>query len=492
MRAFNYKFIILAFLLSVQGFSQDNVFLNRDFWKTKPSVDVVTKMIKEGHNPSQANANNFDGVVYAILQQAPFETIVHLLSQKGNDVNKLTHDGRTYIFWAAYKGNIQLMEYLLKIGAKTDIKDDKGNTILNFAASSGQKNTKVYEICLANGANLKTDLNPDGANALLLAAPYDNDFKLVDYFVSKGLDLNSVDYQGNTAFNYVAKTGNITLMNKLLKRGVKGTNQAFLFAANGTRGHTNGIEVYAYLEEQGLNPNTTNKEGVTPLHIVASRNKNPEIISYFLDKGLNVNAADRNGNTPFLNATSRNNIEIIKILSSKVDDINYANRKGQTALMLATQKNTPEVMEFLIGKGADIKQIDAKGNNLVYYLIESFSPKNKTDFKNKLELLKSAGMDVKMPQSNGNTWYHMAVEKYSMELLKMASQFNQEINAKNNEGYTALQLAAMKAKDDIILKFLLEQGADSLITTDFGETAYDLASENELLKKNNISIEFLK
>ena len=70
--------------------------------------------------------------------------------------------------------------------------------------------------------------------------------------------------------------------------------------------------------------------------------------------------------------------------------------------------------------------------------------------------------------------------------------FNIDVNAKNKEGITALQISAMKAKDDKIIKYLLGIGADKTIKTDFDETVYDLASENELLKKQNVNISFLK
>jgi len=493
MQNFKLKLLALALLLSVQGFSQDNIFLSRDFWDTKPTPKVIDQKIKEGNNPAEANRNNFDGVVYAILQNAPLETIIHLQSQEGNDANKLTHDGRTYIFWAAYKGNIEFMKHLLKQGAKTDLTDDKGNTILNFAAGSGQQNTEVYELCIKNGANPKVDLNPDGANALLLSAPYDSDFKLLDYFVSKGVDLKSTDANGNDAFNYVAKTGNIDLMDKLIAKGIKGNDQAFMFAAYGTRGKTNGLEVYKFLEEKGLKPNSTNHEGVSPLHVLASRSKDTEVINYFLENGLNVNAKDHNGNTPFLNAASRNDLAIVSLLyDNKLENINQANKKGETPLMLAMQNNSPEVVNFLIEKEANLELVDADGNNLAYYVVSGYSNRNKDGFLKKLDLVKSTGLDLKAPQKNGNTWYHLAVEKNSLELLKMATEFGQDINAKNKEGNTALLIAAMKAKDDSILKFLIEQGADKKITTDFDETAYDLASENELLKENNVSIRFLK
>ena len=483
---------LVAFVVVSFGFAQENVFLKRDFWGTKPDVKTIETKIKEGNNPAEANGSNFDGVVYAILQDAPLKTIQHMISQKGNDANKLTHDGRTYIFWAAYKGNTDVMEYLLKKGAKTDLTDDKGNTILNFAASSGQQNTKVYDICIANGADLKKDLTPSGANALLLVAPYDNDLELIKYFQSKGLDIGSVDNEGNGVFNYVAKTGNIELLEKLQGSGVKGTDNAFLFAAYGTRGKANGVEVYEYLESVGLNPSTANKKGVTPLHIVASRSKDTKLVQYLLEKDLDVNKKDEEGNTPFMNAASRNDIEIVALLLNNVKDINEVNDKGQSALTLAINGNTPDAAEFLIKKGAKTSILDKEGNNLNYYLINSYSEKNKDHFSSKMVLLKSNGIDFVAPQENGNTWFHLAVKKQSLDLLKLAAGMGQDVNAKNKDGNTALHLAAMQSKNEDILKFLLKVGAKKDLKTDFEETAYDLAKENELLEKNKISVEFLK
>jgi len=136
--------IILAFGIGGQIFSQNNIFLDRDFWASKPTIETIDLKIKEGHDIAQANSSNFDGVTQAILQDAPLESIKYAISKKGNNVNKLTHDGRTYIFWAASKGNTELITYLIENGAKTNITDDKGSSIINFAASSGHKNTQVY------------------------------------------------------------------------------------------------------------------------------------------------------------------------------------------------------------------------------------------------------------------------------------------------------------------------------------------------------------
>ena len=496
MRCYTSVLTAVILLITVNGFSQENIFWSRDFWKTDPSPEVIDARIKEGNAPGEANSYNFDGVVYAMLEDASNRSVIHLISKEGNDVNKLTHDGRTYIFWAAYRGNAELMEYLLDHGARTDVVDDHGMSILNFAAGAGVKNTAVYELCLEHGANLEKDLSADGANALLLAAPKDDDLVLTDYFVSKGLDINSTDHNGNGIFNYVAKAGNIALMDKLWEKGIKGDDRAFLFAASGTRGVTNGIEVYHYLESRGLSPRVADKEGITPLHIAAARNRDVKVIRYLLDHGLDTDTADHKGNTPFMNAAGGNSLEVINLLSENTEDINRANKKGQTVLSLAVQGNTPEAVDFLIKKGADIRVADAGGNTLVSYLVNSLGGRGgngaKEVFEIKLELLEKEGLDLAKPQGNGDTWYHLAVDKNSVELLKLGRKTGQDINTRNKEGNTPLLLAAMRAKDDGILKALLELGADKTVITDFGESAYDLASENEMLKKNKVSLDFLK
>ncbi|MDO1499576.1 ankyrin repeat domain-containing protein [Winogradskyella maritima] len=49
--------------------------------------------------------------------------------------------------------------------------------------------------------------------------------------------------------------------------------------------------------------------------------------------------------------------------------------------------------------------------------------------------------------------------------MKKLDSFNIAINAKKNEGLTALHLAAMKAENDRMLKYLVSKGADTKITT---------------------------
>ncbi|MCF0073015.1 ankyrin repeat domain-containing protein [Dyadobacter sp. CY261] len=485
--------VALCTSLSFAAYAQQNVLLEQSFWKNNPDVATVKAAVEKGADPTQFNSNSFDPVVLAINAGAPNETIKYLLAQPGNGVDKITHDSRIYLHWAASRGNIELMEYLVSKGSKADVIDSHGATPLNFAAGGGQTNTKVYDICIANGANLKKDLNQDGANALLLAVANDNDLTLTNYFTSKGLDLKSTDANGANAFSYAARAGNIEMLKKLLAKGVQANGTAMLMAAQGSRRGPNNIEVFQYLESLNLKPTVVGKNGENVLHSIARRPKQEEIIQYFLSKGVDVNQADEDGNTVFMNAAASNrDTATLNLLLPKVKNINQANAKGVTALMLAVRGNSPETVGYLIGKGASVNAADRNGDNLGYYLVQSYAPARAADFDAKLKVLEGKGYKVAEPQANGSTLYHLAVAKNDLSLVKRLEPYQIDVNAKNKEGLTALHKAAMVSKDDAILKYLLSVGAKKDIATNFQETAFDLASENESLSKNNVTVSFLK
>lgn len=488
-------FLFAIALLGMTAQSQKNTLLERSFWKTNPSIAAIETEIKNGNSPTESNTNGFDPATLAINEQASNEAVKFLLAIKGNDVNKITHDERTYIFWAAYKGNIELMEYLISKGAKTNLFDDKGYSILNFAAANGQSNLKVYDLCISKGINPKKDFDREGANALLLIAPFDKDFTLINYFISKGLDIKSTDKSGNTAFNYAAKGGNIATLKKLLEKGVKFNDNALFMASQGGRGMApNKLETYQYLASLGINMNAINKNGENVLHTIVRKEKQLEIISYFLSKGVDINKADNDGNTPFMNAASANSEpEVISLLANDLKDIYEINKKGVAALAFAVKNNTAEIVKFLLDKGADTKVVDASGDNIAVYLIQSYNPEKIQVFQEKAKILADYGLDIQSPQKNGNTLYHLAVAKNDVSLAKFInSKYKVDLNAKNKEGMTALHKATLIAKDDSLLKYLISIGADKAIKTDLKETAFDLASENENLTKNKVSIDFLK
>ncbi|MEM9362802.1 MAG: ankyrin repeat domain-containing protein [Bacteroidota bacterium] len=491
-------FPVLSLLCFFFGFSQENKFLDRGYWQANPSIEQVEKDIAEGNDPSELNQYAFDAVSYAFLAKADNKTIKHLLTKEGNDVNKLTHDSRTYIFWAAYKDNLEMMQFLVDKGAKTDVVDSHGYSLLNFSAVTGQTNPILYDFILKHGADVMSETNLAGANALLLVSSFAKDFEIIDYFVSKGLSLKNTDNQGYGILEYAAKGGNIQTLKKLMSEGASFVSEndtrgnAIVTASQGTRGHENTLETYKFLESQGLNPAAVDASGKNALHNIAYDVEDLAILDYFLLKGTDVNQQDEDGRTPLMNASQYNSLEVVKLLSSKVADINVVDEEGKTALTMAVIRNHPEVVAYLLDKGAKANLKDKKGNNLAYYLVQSYNPKKPDSFEKKLELLEAKGVSLASIQHDGNTLLHLAAKKNNLALLERLKGLEIPINLKNTDGNTALHLAAMSADNDAILKYLIEQGADKTVLTDFDESVFDLANENELLQENGITLEFLK
>jgi ankyrin repeat protein len=490
--------VCLVLLFSSEILAQDNIFISRDYWKENPSVSQIKSAIANGNNPSELNSNAFDAVVYALLEETNDDTIKYLLTLDGNEVEKRTHDSRTYIFWAAYKGNINIMKHLFNKGAKIDITDSHGNTPVTFAAATGQKNTAVYDLFEKYDAILNEEKNEDGVNVLLLVVPYLDSGKELSYFTKKEFNLTDKDPKGNTIFNYAAKGGNIEFLKVLIEKGVnpnvvnKEGGNAMLYASQGLRNSKNTLETYQFLENLGVAVNVVGDRGRNPLHSIAYTNENLGIFSYFIKKGVDVNLQDNDGDSPFMNATNRNALKVVQFLSYYVKDYNLKDENGRSALAKAVNRNTTDVVDFLLKKGADIQTKDKEGNSLAYYLINTFRAKDTTVFEAKLKLLQENGLSMNKTQNNGNTLLHIAAQKNDLALLKRLSSFDIDINAKNDGGYTVLHIAAMKAKNDAILKYLVSQGANKTIKTEFDETVLDLASENELLQKQNIKLNFLQ
>ncbi|CAH8288065.1 ankyrin repeat protein [Mariniflexile fucanivorans] len=492
------KAFLLLVLAPVFLFAQieqsSNELHNRAFWQTQPDVATLKQKIKEGNNPVTPNPAAFDALCFAIMGKAPVKTVEYLLSIPGNDINKSTHDGRSYLMWAGSAGDIETMKLLLSRGADTKVAGSHGFNWFTFTVNTGHDNTAIYDLMVAHGVDLN-ETNRAGANAILLLAPHSKDGKIIEYFQQKGLSTQATDKEGNNILFYAAKGGNIDLMKKYIAEGFdyktinKDGENLLLFASHGGRGYSNPLDVYQYFDTLGLDMTLINNHGENALHNIASNTKDANIVDFFIKKGINIHQKDNKGNTAFLNAAKGNNLEVLQKMIPLIKNINEQNNEGLTAITYATQSINLEAFEFLKEKGANVNIVDAEGNNLFYHLFNAYSPRNSENFEAFENALITAGVSFK-DASKKESPLHIAISKEEKRLIQKALDLGADVNQKNHNGLTPLHLAAMKATDAILLQLLLSNGADKNALTDFDESAYDLAQENELLKKTDVS--FLK
>lgn len=122
------------------------------------------------------------------------------------------------------------------------------------------------------------------------------------------------------------------------------------------------IQQVRELLSRGVNPNTVNSDGQTPLilAIMNGRSEAVEILLTFPDNKVNVNIGDNHGRTPLHWACFGQYLDIVKkLLSIPEIDPNITDEYGYTPLYsVAGEEANPEIFKVLLSAGADPEIID--------------------------------------------------------------------------------------------------------------------------------------
>ncbi len=77
--------------------------------------------------------------------------LVKACVEHGQDINKVGRGGQTPLVHAILNGKIQVVRWLLEVGADTKIPEDNGYTPMQAAAFSG--NAEIIDILVKHGLN---------------------------------------------------------------------------------------------------------------------------------------------------------------------------------------------------------------------------------------------------------------------------------------------------------------------------------------------------
>lgn len=140
--------------------------------------------------------------------------------------------------------------------------------------------------------------------------------------------------------------------------------------------YVDDLETVKQQLEMGVDINTKNDTGQTPLHV--SRNK--AIVTMLISKGADVNAVDENGMAPIFSK----DVDLSKILVEAGADINQRSNKGNTPLIFYSYSGYIEGIQYLVSLGASVNARNSDGQT-AYDIAETFG------HHKLLEYLKSIG-----------------------------------------------------------------------------------------------------
>ena len=178
-------------------------------------------------------------------------------------MNDVDDNGNGLFNYAARSGNIELLKELIDRGVKYGENKVTGENAILMASSNRENTVEYFKYLESLGLNPAVKTN-EGISALHRISASNSNLDVYNYFLSKGLNVNDADANGNTP----------------------------LINAAGR----NNLEMVSFLAERTKNINHTNKEGLSALTMAVVRN-NAEVVNYLIAQGADVNVTDEKGNT---------------------------------------------------------------------------------------------------------------------------------------------------------------------------------------------------
>jgi ankyrin repeat protein len=233
-----------------------------------------------------------------------------------------------------------------------------------------------------------------------------------------------------------------------------------------------------------------------------------QAVRLFVLAGMDPNAKDDDGNTALMSAIAENRTEIIKVLLKAKANVNEKNVGGGTALPLAAARGKLDTVHLLLDQGAGAQVINeafvtaAKNahTDVLRALLEKGAKLNEVgseallgaagstvvgvpdqDRSDTVSFLLSLGVDVNAKDQEGWTALLLAADLDRASVVQTLVDRGADVNAKCDcPGYlsgswTALMIASREGRDDI-LRMLVTKRPDVNVKNNLGRTALVVAA----------------
>ena len=141
---------------------------------------------------------------------------VNYLLDKGADLSLKGQYGRNLLHKASNGGNVAIIETMLSRGLDINSKDSNGHTALMIAAFSGKMEAVNY---LLDKGSRSVFERPAMEGIYYTDVSNGSNVAIIETMLSRGLDINSKDSNGDTPLMIAAFSGKMEAVNYLLDKG---------------------------------------------------------------------------------------------------------------------------------------------------------------------------------------------------------------------------------------------------------------------------------
>lgn len=404
--------------------------------------------------------------------------------QSKTNINGTDEYGNTALHSAASVNDYELINFLIYMGANTEIKNMNGDTPLHIAIKNNA--IKSAEILAALDGNIFAK-DGEGISALELGIRKGSSF--YDALITtKTGDL--VDGQGQSIVHYFVNWENIDALNFCIKKAIPvsvedmygitpldicydnpNSYKSIQMAANLLlAGAAPQRGSFSYFEDAVnlRNPSLRFDDGQTPLHIATIQGHNG-VVEYLINRNASTKAKDISGSTPLHEAVRYGRTEIAKLLLKAGADPNSQDSLGKSPLLIISDQNSrAEIYSLLLIYGGDPNSKDMYGDTPLH--IATMAGMKSSI----LEKLVNSGADINERNKKGVTPLALAVENQWTDLIDFYAKRGADIHAEDMEGKTPLSRAL-----DISLEMTqkLVNSSNSSTRDSMGNTPLHIAIE---------------
>ncbi len=392
---------------------------------------------------------------------------LHMLTRYGADLNPKDH--KTPLFIAAERESIEMVRFLLQLGAKANTKSG-GITLLHRAI--GNEQPVLARALLDGGANVNAENYRE--QTPIHIAIHKKDSGLTKLLLSYKANIHILDGNKDTLLHIAVREDKPEIAKLLIKAGAKVNTKnnseetPFQIAIRDSK-----LAMARVLVSAGANVNVKDSRDRTPLQMAANK-KDLSYVKLLIRAGADVNVLDSDENTPLINAVSQVNIPLVKLLLSSRAKINQANRYVKnTALHIATQKVDLNMMRLLLNAGADVNKRNSGKKTPLHIAVQKkhlAMVNTLMQYKPRLNYLEATGW----------TPLHIAVREKNLPIANLLLMAGATPNTVDTFGNTPL-FDALYWRKIQIANALLKHGANINVANDHRKTPLDIALSKGLI-----------